>query len=843
MSDDDPQIRAYDRHGEKITIAKSEIGKLYALGGKVATKAEGTAHDLEQQYQAQGTAEKITGAAKFLGPLGWAANLANGGMAPPTLEAYGEGVQQGATAGFGASMHKAAIGAIHGQPEAQAYADRTDQLETAHPTAHAAGEVVGMVAPALVGAAGAIAPAGAISALGAGVEAGVGAAGRALGYEGASALGRAGMAAAQLGARGAVEGGAFGASQYAGDALLHDVPMTTDKLFAATGTGALWGAGGGALLGAAGSLAASGASAAGSAVRSGLARAMAPAEAVAGDGLAAAKSVTESIASGETAQTSAMSGKLKDYANKFAVDALGATKVQARNALEHVAGKEGAVGEYLNRIGFKPDDGQGFVSGAVGAGKAGRADDWLATIQADKAGRIATGLDESIKGIPARVSVDELTGHAVDLFDAMTKDPTKIAGADTFLARVKLETQAISNAGRVAADGTMDAADAFYLRSGLAKQAYELGRASGAAGDAYKDFLRKWDGTTIRALDEAAEKAGKNGIGDKIRYWKREWQLASAAEEMAEGGAERVAHNNNFGIREGIGAAVGVATGHPIMGLATLVGGKIAKERGMAVAAYTMNQMADRGVLTKWVQKIDDQIGKASKGLIAPPAKGLLNAKDKMPPTKELAKTALLRVAEFKADPEAYIDKATRQTESMASHSPELASALVARSVQAANFLSSKVPQVPDPDPLDPHPAPRMTPNEQAEFGRFAWYVDKPSRFFAEVARGKVTYEGAETAQALAPGAFQQLQERTMEALAADMAKGNRIPFRQRQIIGVLMDVAATPSQRADHAAFLQKNVLDSEPTAPAPKRSGSPSTSTQRSALDRLEADGPGRR
>ncbi len=58
MADDDDKVRAYDRHGEKIMISKSEVGKLYALGGKIATKAEGAAHDLEEQYANRSTTIK-----------------------------------------------------------------------------------------------------------------------------------------------------------------------------------------------------------------------------------------------------------------------------------------------------------------------------------------------------------------------------------------------------------------------------------------------------------------------------------------------------------------------------------------------------------------------------------------------------------------------------------------------------------------------------------------------------------------------------------------------------------------------------------------------------------------
>ena len=140
-----------------------------------------------------------------------------------------------------------------------------------------------------------------------------------------------------------------------------------------------------------------------------------------------------------------------------------------------------------------------------------------------------------------------------------------------------------------------------------------------------------------------------------------------------------------------------------------------------------------------------------------------------------------------------------------------------------------------------------MTPTEQASFARYAWYTEKPDRFFAEVSRGKLTPEGAEVAHALMPRAFEQLQQETAEALTTQLARGNRLPFRQRELLGQLLDFAATPAQRPEHRAFLQQNVspvLPSNERIPSAGPKGPRRTSSQNgSALDRLEAGGPGRR
>lgn len=878
-----PMVRGFDRLGNKVQVPKDEVGRFYALGGRVAKKEEVEAGlkeqaaaeaeaRLKQQFDVQTTTQKV-GGVLLQGPAALS----------PQLMAGKRGAEAGFTAGLAAPLEaKAAEAIVPGAGKAMAR--RELDLKEAHEGAYGAGEAAGMVGAALAsgggGAAGAAAkaiPGVGISAIGGAIERGV--AGRLAGLAAKGVAGRAAATAAEIGARGAFEGGAYAATQAASEQVLADPDLSAQKLFTADGLtavgkagliGTLTGGVGGAALGGAGSLAASGARKAfgglarvmskGEPVASELAAkevgaaertAMLPAEPtggvlgrppVAGEPVLGTleREVAAATQAGEAeALQAANRNPTKDWLMKqshgLAFDALNATKKQGLDAIEHVKGGREAVGEYVQReiISKNPS--------LLKAGLNGRADDLYQAIQADKYGRVRQGLSEAIKAHPARVNVEELANLGQQMHADMLKDPTRVAGADPFLGRIMQEAGAIGRSGQVAADGTMDAAESYYLRAALEKRAHEVGQQSGAAKDAYKQFLRKWDDVTVRALDEAAEKAGKGGGRDEILKWKREYQLASAAEEAAKHGTDRVIGNNAIGLREGIGAAVAIASGHILAGPAAAVAMKVAKERGKAMGAFALAKLAERDALAAWVQKVDKQITKASTGLLELPAKGV--PKDPMPPTRALSRTALAKVAEFTADPETYLDKVTRQHESLAGHSPEIAESLTAKHIQAMTFLASKVPVSPDPDPLDPHPAPKLTKGEEAELGRYWYYVEKPSRFYAEVARGKLTYEGAEVAQALTPGPFEQLQMQTADALTERLAKGDRLPFRQRQVLGVLLDFAATPSQRPEHARFLQKNAITPEPPPPPAPRRAAPNPSQRTSSYDRLEADGPGRR
>ena len=291
-------------------------------------------------------------------------------------------------------------------------------------------------------------------------------------------------------------------------------------------------------------------------------------------------------------------------------------------------------------------------------------------------------------------------------------------------------------------------------------------------------------------------------------------------------------------------AIASAASGHLAAAPIAAIGHKLARERGNAAAAVALYQAAERGTITRAVESFDSLLGRASKGLLTEPKKGPLPSSIAMPKGRpsERAEAAMRDVAAIQRDPAGLADKVTRATEAMSSHSPELGAAVGQRMISAYNFLARKMPVSDDPDPLDPHPAPQMSDAQAAEFARYHWYAEKPERFFQEVSAGKLTPEGAETARELMPRAFAELQSKTAEALATQMARGNRLPYQQRLILGQLLGFAATPDQRIGHMQLLQKNVVVSPETTGAPAKPRSGSTPTKQSALDRLESKGPGR-
>lgn len=868
------EVKAYDRLGNKITVPKEKVGELYGMGGRVAARAEVQAQVAEEQYQKQSTLTKVATVASMAGPAGWAGHAylrGQGAVLPPEMESYVQGANN-FTGGLASVGMKEAVRLTGGDAAAKAYADTAKATVEAHPEWHAAGEVAGFIGGAVAGG-----PKAGLGALGKAIPSvGIGAVGNAVEHAAAQGLagvakrgviGRAIATGGSLAARGAAEGALYAGAQQVSEDMLGDRETAADKLFATMGLGALAGGVGGGVLGFGGSLAASGAKAAGGAALGGLSRVLRKGEQVATDvaakgegaaatgskGLAAladeaagaAKAVGVEPAAEVGAVRKALGGdvnaKAKDIANDLAFSATGAGKPIAKAINAEVDGGTRAVGEFINRRLLKVGD-EGAT--LVGTALKGRADDLLPMAISEKA-KIGAEIGDLIAANPARVHVDDVVAPAKKIFDELNRSGATIGAGKQLQQRTAGFVDALQNAGAVAADGTVDLAHLYKERSLMERLAYEhSNRGETAAADAVKDWLRKFDGILVDKLDDAAGAAGREGAKDAIRGLKREYQLAANAVDALEEGANRVAGNNTFGIRESIAGLNGLATGNPLMGVATAIGGKVLRERGSAAGAYMLTRMAEMGTLTRAVTAVDDLIGKASTGLLSAPVKGPLPELPKGS-VRTRAESVMARVAAFQADPESFVNRITKQTEAMGVVAPNVAASVVQRHVDAASFLAGKVPPV-DRDPLDPHPAPHLTDAQAHELAQYSWYLDQPQRFFAEAARGKLTFEGAEVARTLMPGAFAQLQEQVLSGMAESLARGVRLPFAQREKVGLLLGVPATPSQRPEHMALLQANVSgvvkqDQGPMPSPPKRPAQ--IRPQQSSLDRLETDGPGRR
>lgn len=880
------RIAVISPDGQFGTVDATDAEAVSRAGGKVLTRAEVKAREQEEAYQAQSTGAKVAGWASAALPFTAQNALSATGIAPirSEVEAFNSGASSAATLGLDEVAVKHGLDAV--QPGAgKAYGKHILDAREVHGGFHTAGQVVGFAAMAaggggLSGAAKALPGAG-VSALGGVAEQGVA---RVLGGLAARGVaGRAASTAAELGARGAVEGALYSGADAINEADLGDHDVVADKVFAAMGTGALYGGAGGAVLGGAGSLGAAGARAGGRAVVGGVSRVLGKgSEAAAGLASKAESVAADAGALGARAADAAddaVSGA-KGMASRTAVEATEEAGKAARFAAEQTGTKVGQevgsirgslakMGEQATQKGWANEQAWkaiGAGNGLQSTGFAKSAERYLPNGVKDvgevilrkgilnvEDGVFAAGRNGTPAAMLPKIEAElAITGQKIG--DMTAASPARVPGVEIgdAVSRVasKYEASAATrpvgktlrafgeslreSLGITQLDSSVAVQDLIRERKALDKMVFENAALDASMTIEVKRELRaELEGLVVKSMDEASGKLpGEQRAAYKAL--KHDYTALSIASDAAEDSAARMAKGATFGLTDTLRGGGSIIK---------TIGSKLVRERGNAAAAVLLSRMADMGTITKALAAIDEHIGKASAGVLAAPKKLPLPEGGSLP-VQASAAAAMEKWAKVSADPDALATRAAGAGEHFQGTAPMLAGGLSQRLTSAAAFMIGKMPTVPDPDPFDPHPRPLMTDAQASEYALYDYYAEKPTRFFEEAAHGKLTYEGVEVARALMPGAFAEMQQRTIEGLADLMAKKRPPPYLARQRLGMMLDFPAVPEQRPDHMAFLQRNVIGSEKAgqanvntlgAQSPPKRPMP-TKSQSSTLDRLE-------
>ncbi len=797
------RVAVLDPNGQFGTVDEADADAVVKAGGRVLTGAQIAQREAEQRQAAEYDATPTIG--KIAGAVSTAAGALNPlmlGGAPGTAgAAYNRGVARGMTAGLSDAAIRAGVDAAAGKPAGAKFAQSLADQQTAHGAAFGAGELAGMAGSAALP----LTPGGAINAAGTLAERG---AGRLLaGAASKGALGRALATGGQMAARGATEAGIYSGVTAAADAVVKDEEITGSKLYAAAGHGALAGAVFGGALGFGGSLAGSAAKSLGAAAGKGLTAAMARAGAADGSGAA------------------------RGAANDLAFDSLGTTRKIADKINARVEGGTTAVGEYVNR---RIRAGQT----AAEVARTSRADEILPLIQADKSS-LGQAIGAEVKTYPVRVPMAEMLRPAEDLGSQMLKSPTQIQGATAFRQRVEQMTEALTNAGKIAPDGTISLSDMYYARSEMERVAHELGRGS-AAHDTFKTYLRRVDDTLVGKLDEAAKAAGKDG--SKLRSLKRDYQLAASAERAAEDGVNRIKGNNIFGLREaflGASALGGAVVGEDplsgaVAGAGLALGGRLLRQRGAAMAAKALTRAADNGMFARMLQRSDEAVAKASRGVLAagaekpPTTKAITVRRGPAEAADAKAEVASLRkqgqsvvewVGQVRANPQRMMDALAEASAMMGERiGPRASAAYSASAMKSYMFIAKYVPEKERRDPLDPNSVPPLTLDEADKLVRAAGYATKPHTVWRDFRRGYVTPEGIDAAESLMPDQFQEFRLQLYSHVTDHMLRNKQLTQSQRLNVDKLLGIGFRPEDIARH----QADFLD-QPPAPAEGPQASP--------------------
>lgn len=851
-------VKAFDAAGNRILVPVDKVDELVDLGGRVASDQEIAQTRLDEQYAQKSTAEKATGIAGNVGAALTGNVLALGGAtgAHPALDAYNQGVTSGLSAGTYEGLVRQAVTSLAGKQAGAAFEQHSRDLGTAYSGAHTAGEMMGMLGGAALGgeagAASKFLPGAGISALGNATEQLVA---RGLASTAARGVGgRAIATAAGMGAQGLVEGALYGAAQQFGENMLGDAENVGDKVFAATGMGALYGALGGAAIGGAGSLAKSGVVAAAKGVGSGIAKmgeafeAKAAAKAAAEEGAEvgyrkAARAVEAGSEPSAVAKAwdagkdvATQKGWAYEQAFKAAAGGMGHSPTRPMKlAARQFESVEKDLGEIIVRHGIidvTDSAGAAFMNGKAAnmVPKAQAAEEMVGR-------RIGELTAASGAAVPA-AKIDAI-------IDKVAKPYEGLAGRRSIGSSVREYGDELRDVlGLHAGKGEVTVQSLLEQRKALDQLVYQETKALDpkARVQALRDVRAGLEDAITGAMDSASGKAGGE-LATEYKALKRDFMGLRIVNEVLEDSAARQTKAATFGMSSLIG---GAATGGLGTGLIAATGIKLAKDRGNAAAAVMLYRMAEQGSITRAMMAVDSQIGRSAKGLLEPVASsGGSTARDPI----KVARRATEQISSLTSRPEAVAERATTLTEGMTQVAPNVAGKVATNMTRALAFLNSKMPPNPQTDPLAPGRKRSWTQTDAERFARYVEAAENPMGVLQDFERGKVTPEAVETLRVLTPTLYRDLQIKTLDAIAEQLSAGKPVSFESRLKVGTLLGIQADPSLNPRVRDWLQGNIAGAAAAAggsmqPAPSGPVSKpiQLKTQYSAFDRL-AEGPGKR
>lgn len=196
-----------------------------------------------------------------------------------------------------------------------------------------------------------------------------------------------------------------------------------------------------------------------------------------------------------------------------------------------------------------------------------------------------------------------------------------------------------------------------------------------------------------------------------------------------------------------------------------------------------------------------------------------INSKTEKPPKNrnEAFANISANVQELKNDPDKLIELMARSTARISAADPALALAMQTNLVSAVNFLEAKLPKPAVQAGLYNRPY-QPSSMELSKYNRYVQVVESPLSVIDELERGTLTREHVEALQAVYPAIYKQVQQ-----LAIDkVAETPDLPYAKKVQLGILLDVPADSSLSYESVLMLQMSIAGSQqPETPQGSASG----------------------
>lgn len=794
-------MQMVDRSGNTVDVPEPDVGAAFRSGQYGFTPGASV-----PTYNAAGgvsaiPADQFDPGKHFVAtPEDWAAaqNEERYGGVGGSAAAFGIGAGNALTLGFGKGLATKAAGLVSPEAEEKTRAAIKGYTEQ-NPVSSFAGEAAGTIAPLALGGIEGVVGKGARG-VGAGVR-GLDAAGSLaeagvrgiVGSEAEGALARAGQKAAAYSARGALEGGVYGAGGAYSDAALDNEDLTAERLMSGAKHGALMGGAIGAGIGAGTELAE---------------RAI---QKVAG---AVVPKIREAV---------------EDFAEQRAFKAAGGSKSWMNRAMDRAGGAEEVSKDLLARghITYTSTPESVAQSVAKDAEDTGAK---LGTMMRDLDAKAATEGGKLVDGSTVvRRAYDEVV-------QPMLNNPAMRDVGEQMAKR--LEPYVEDFAGNEVGHAKM-----WEIRRGLDQRISWESRAQSPLADGLKQFRGILEDELTTSADKAARELGVSDTFAKDwKETKRLYSSLSFARDMAEDAVARREGNRFFSLTDNLAGGFGASSfSHgagehgmsllsmlnpqaALSGVLTAAAHKVLRERGSAVLATAMSKLAKTGAVADEALAVDKTVSDAvdkflSRG-VATSAKLAADRSDNIVARESGVMGAAARIFGNRAEsPKAaktldgqYHD-ATRAITALASQPAaaqahrEMAIAPLVRTApamglkvsqlqgRAIDFLQSKLPPQAVKVPLSAAPVRGVPDMAKAGFLRSLRAVQRPISQVEDLAKGKLSKEGVEALKAVYPETYQDLKTKVLDRVQELAANGEDVPYAQRLQIGRLFGVAVDPTQ------------------------------------------------
>jgi len=301
-----------------------------------------------------------------------------------------------------------------------------------------------------------------------------------------------------------------------------------------------------------------------------------------------------------------------------------------------------------------------------------------------------------------------------------------------------------------------------------------------------RDVRFKMENDIVDLMDHLSDKSGKD-ISKLYKDSKREYHLASMANEILEDTMAGAAGNNLIPLTGYISASAGAQAGGIGGAIAAAGGRTLAKKYGDNALALVLSKVQNNQVnaLTKTSKAVDGFFNKKTAGVKS----ALINAtttkyEDKS--YKEVAK----EIEDFNSNVGARIEEMQQNNQLLQEAAPDTTEFLQNKIIQSSSFLMEKLPQ--DRSPMPEFSDWEPSRSEMDKFNRYRRAVEDPSTMLDSLEQGYMSTEEIEVLNEIYPSLKDLMEMGVVDKMATEKLNYSQ-KVQLKNIFGIVTDTQLQP--------------------------------------------------